>query len=78
MREGDPNGREELASAVGRLFERRFDAPDPLNEAERARLALLADFVALARSPVERDGCSRDIVAIPHPEAGPRLLRLPG
>lgn len=65
--------REELAGAVRRLFERRFETPDPLSPQERAELALLADFVALARSPVERDGYSRDIVAIPHPEAGPRL-----
>jgi hypothetical protein len=71
--------RAEIAKAV-QYFVNRFvgvaaDSPPPLPEGRVAKIANLADFVALARSPVGRDGHRRDVLRPPRAEAPARLAK---
>jgi hypothetical protein len=44
-----------------------------LSDHDIDRLVVLSDFVTLARSPVERDGYTREIELVPDPEAPARF-----
>ena len=50
------------------------DALRPLSEVEYERLRDLAIFAVRARSAVERDGYSQDVLFLPEPEGPPRFL----
>ena len=63
----------ELAESVRRLFEGAHGERAALDDDELLHLAQLADFAALCRSPVIRDGYKRTIVLVPQPEVGTRL-----
>jgi hypothetical protein len=68
--------REELADAATPVLaqakvERGLLSFEP-HEAER--LSILATYVAAARTAVERDGYSHDVLAMPYPEAPGRLV----
>lgn len=69
--------RDELRDAVAALFA-GLELPDEgteLSDADKARLVELADFVTIARSPVERDSyASREIELIPDAEAPARFV----
>lgn len=67
--------RAELADVVAGLFTTLdFTGAVPeLSEAETDRLVNLAELAARCRSPIERDGRSREIELIPDPEAPTRL-----
>jgi hypothetical protein len=67
--------RAELADAVGRLFEGIDWTAEPpeLDDAESEQIVDLANFVATARSPVERDGYKREIELIGGAEAPTRI-----
>jgi hypothetical protein len=63
-----------LSSAVEELVRGAGATPSELSEDENERLADLADFTALCRSPVERSGIDRVIDLIPESEVGSRLV----
>jgi hypothetical protein len=68
--------RAELAKAVTGLLS-AIDPAAPIRELsddEKDRLVELAVFVVTARSPVERDGYSHDVLVMPSPEAPARLV----
>jgi len=69
--------RTELRDAVSGFFA-GIELPDntehALSDADIERLVTLADFVTVARSPVERDRVSRDIELIPDAEAPGRFV----
>jgi hypothetical protein len=68
--------RAQLAEAVTGLLS-GIDPTKPgrsLTDEEKRRLVELAVFVVAARSPVERDGYSHDVVVMPSPEAPGRLV----
>lgn len=65
-----------LRDAVAGFFqslELPQDEQHNLSDDDVERLVVLSDFVTLARSPVERDGYSRDIELVPDPEAPARF-----
>jgi hypothetical protein len=66
--------RRELAQEMAGLFA-ALNEPEPraLTEGDIERLIVLSDFATRARSAIERDGYSRDIVLIPDPEMPARL-----
>jgi hypothetical protein len=72
----EPAMRAELAAAAGRVL----DAADlaaagrTLDPDEHRRLLDLAIFAVRARSAVERDGYSQEVLAIPEAEGPPRFL----
>ena len=68
--------RAEIAEAVTGLLHGIDPAKSArsLSDAEKRRLVELAVFVVTARSPVERDGYSHDVVVMPSPEAPGRLV----
>jgi hypothetical protein len=70
--------RRELADAVAGLFQGvEFpEAPPDLADTEMDRLVALADFVATARSGVERDGYKREVELIPDAEAPTRIAKV--
>jgi len=74
-RRGAREMRGELRDAVNALFAGiTLPDDDALTEADHERLIVLADFVTLARSPIERDGYStREIELVPDPEAPARF-----
>jgi hypothetical protein len=66
--------REELGAAVaGVLSGVEGGPPAELGEGEAERLVDLATFAVWARTPVERDGYSREVVSMPSREAPARL-----
>jgi hypothetical protein len=66
--------RTELRDAVNGFFAGlALDEHERLTTADRERLVELADFVTLARSPIERDRHTRDIDFVPDPEAPARF-----
>jgi hypothetical protein len=67
--------REELRQAIAELFAGLdLTTPAGLSDADEQRLVALADFVTVARSPVEREAyASREIELIPDPEAPARF-----
>lgn len=68
--------REELRAHVRGFLESLDYSPPGLSPAAEERLVALADFTTLARSGVERDsGPSRDILALPEPEAPTRYVQ---
>ncbi len=67
--------RDELRQAVAGFFAGlTLPDDDTLTDDDRDRLIALADFVTLARSPVERDSRTRDIELIPDAEAPARFV----
>jgi hypothetical protein len=77
LAEHEKQMRSELAAAMcgliggadpGRVHE-------PLDDQETARLVRLASFTARARTSVERDGYSGDLLVIPQPEGPARLVK---
>jgi hypothetical protein len=71
-----PAIRAERARSVAAFF-RGLAIPDllpPINEDEQARLVTLATIGARCRSPVVRDGYSREIQLVPGHERSPRLF----
>jgi hypothetical protein len=73
-RRGTKAMREELRDAVSALFAGlALPEEEVLSETDRDRLVTLADFVTLARSPIERDSYSREIELVPDPEAPARF-----
>jgi Bifunctional DNA primase/polymerase, N-terminal/Primase C terminal 1 (PriCT-1) len=68
--------RRELARAVAGVFAAELRAPRGLGASERDRLIALATFAVRARSPVERDGHSREIELVPASEAPARLAKV--
>lgn len=71
----EPTMRAELAAAMAGLFAglKMPDHAEVLTESERDRLVALAGLAARARSGIERDGHTREIILIPPPEAPARL-----
>jgi Bifunctional DNA primase/polymerase, N-terminal/Primase C terminal 1 (PriCT-1)/DeoR-like helix-turn-helix domain len=66
--------RDELRDAVAGFFAGlELPTGDMLTDDDKHRLVALADFVTIARSPVERDRVSRDIELIPDAEAPARF-----
>jgi Bifunctional DNA primase/polymerase, N-terminal/Primase C terminal 1 (PriCT-1)/DeoR-like helix-turn-helix domain len=66
--------RDELRDAVAGFFAGlELPTGDTLSDDDKHRLVALADFVTIARSPVERDRVSRDIELIPDAEAPARF-----
>jgi hypothetical protein len=73
-RRGTREMRTELRDVVSALFAgMTLPDDDSLTETDRERLIVLADFVTMARSPVERDSYSREIELVPDPEAPARF-----
>jgi hypothetical protein len=73
-RRGAREMRAELRDAVNSLFAGiAVPDSDSLSDTDRERLVMLADFVTMARSPVERDTYSREIELVPDPEAPARF-----
>jgi hypothetical protein len=68
--------REELAAAVAGVFAQEPRQPRVLGDDERGRLIALATFAVRARSPVERDGHSREIELVPESEVPTRLAKV--
>jgi hypothetical protein len=70
--------RGEIADALVALFASVDFSTPPAErtDAEVERLVCLADFVSMARSPVERDGYKREIELIPDPEAPTRIAKV--
>ena len=65
--------RRELSAAVAGLFAREPRKPRPMSDPESERLISLATLVVRARSAVERDGYTREILLVPDAEAPTRL-----
>lgn len=67
--------RAELASAMEALVAGadRARAVEPLSGSAHATLRRLASFTARARTGVDRDGYSGEVLALPHPEGTARL-----
>ncbi len=65
--------REQLQDAAKRVLEQTtaasIDVPDEIKE----KIAHLADFVAIARTPVKRHGRTEEVAYEPSPEVGTRL-----
>ena len=73
-RRGAREMRTELRDAVSALFAGiALPEHDALTNTDRERLVTLADFVTMARSPIERDSYSREIELVPDPEAPARF-----
>jgi hypothetical protein len=73
-RRGAKEMRDELRDAVSSLFAGiTLPEEDALSEDDCERLITLADFVTMARSPIERDSYSREIELVPDPEAPARF-----
>jgi hypothetical protein len=68
--------RAELGHAVAGVFATELGEPRRLDDAERERLIALATFAVKARSPVERDGHTREIELVPESEAPARLAKV--
>ena len=68
--------RAELAAAVADVFAAGPKEPRALGDEERGRLIALATFAVRARSPVERDGYTREIELVPASEAPTRLAKV--
>ncbi len=68
--------RAELGRAVAGVFAAELREPRTLTAAERGRLISLATFAVKARSPVERDGHTREIELVPESEAPARLAKV--
>jgi hypothetical protein len=69
--------RSELRAAVATFFDQLpTDQPPPLTTPDRDRLIDLASLAVRARSSVERDPYTREIVLIPDPEAPTRLANV--
>lgn len=73
-RRGAREMRTDLRDAVSALFAGiALPDHDSLTDDDRERLIVLADFVTMARSPIERDSYSREIELVPDPEAPARF-----
>ena len=65
--------RTELADAVARLFAGRRQAPQPINEQERADIKELVNLIVRLRGAVERDRHSRELEAVYGAEGAGRI-----
>lgn len=68
--------RAELGRAIAGVFAAGLKEPRELGVEERRRLIALATFAVRARSPVERDGHTREIELVPASEAPARLAKV--
>jgi hypothetical protein len=70
--------RGEIAASLVALFDSvdLTARPVELTDEEVERIVCLADFVTMARSPVERDGYKREIELIPDPEIPTRIAKV--
>ena len=68
--------RAELGRAIAGVFAAGLEEPRELGVEERHRLIALATFAVRARSPVERDGHTREIELVPASEAPARLAKV--
>ena len=74
LKQNDSLMYQELAEAMAILDE--YEIPDDVDTtASHGWLAELADWVAIARTPIERDRFSKEPLDRARPEAGPRLAK---
>lgn len=69
--EGKPSIRKKLSEAIGRILDA---LPNTINDPPVTEWELrLVDLVSNLRTPVQRDGRDKELVALPEPELGTRI-----